>query len=164
MSQFVSPFNCADEALYGKAKLALSEVKLLGLIRNTSSGAFTLRNAKGIRECTSAGDPRGKRGIELPCICNSYVCLCRSASRRCFLQESRFAQRCRCTFTTPGVPPRDLIHIHTQSWQLLGIHIVQTISYYLWPKTVCARRHLLHRAILVGCIHNSCPGNAIRAC
>ena len=28
----------------------------------------------------------------------------------CCLQESRFAQRCRCTFTTPGVPPCDLIH------------------------------------------------------
>ena len=42
MSQFVSSFSCAGEALYGKARLALSEVKLLGLIRNTSSGAFTL--------------------------------------------------------------------------------------------------------------------------
>ena len=80
MSQFVSSFSCAGEALYSKARLALSEVKLLGLIRNTSSGAFTLRNAKGIRECTSAGDPRGKRGIELPCICNSYVCMSLSVS------------------------------------------------------------------------------------
>ena len=43
-----------------------------------------------------AGEPRGKWGIELFCICNSYVCQCRSASCHCCLQESSSAQQCHC--------------------------------------------------------------------
>ena len=38
-----------------------------------------------------------RRGIELLCICTSYVCLRQSASRRCCLQESCFAHWCRYT-------------------------------------------------------------------
>ena len=32
-------------------------------------------------------EPYGKQSIELLCICNSYVCLCRSAVRHCCLQN-----------------------------------------------------------------------------
>ena len=47
-----------------------------------------------LRHTWHAGEPRGKQGIELLCICNCCVCLCRSASR---LQESYSAQRCHWT-------------------------------------------------------------------
>ena len=44
------------------------------------------------------GEPRRKRDIELLCICtDSYMCLHRSASRHCCLQESSSAQWCHCT-------------------------------------------------------------------
>ena len=45
-----------------------------------------------------AGEPCGKRGIELLCICtDSYVCLRRTTSCHCCIQKSRSAQWCRCT-------------------------------------------------------------------
>ena len=45
-----------------------------------------------------AGEPCGKRGIELLCICtDSYVCLRQTTSCHCCIQKSRSAQWCHCT-------------------------------------------------------------------
>ena len=45
------------------------------------------------------GEPHWKRGIELVCICNSYMCLRRSASCCCCLQESSSVRHCCSTLT-----------------------------------------------------------------
>ena len=46
-----------------------------------------------------AGEPCGKRGIELLCICNSYMCLRQPAFHCCCHQESSSAQWCCCICT-----------------------------------------------------------------
>ena len=44
------------------------------------------------------GEPCRKHDIELLCICtDSYMCLRRTTSHCCYLQESHSAQWCRCT-------------------------------------------------------------------